>query len=88
MPKSYSISIVHLRVAITKLTIEEFIPLCKQFPVFDVRSEGEFEHAHIPGAYSLPLFNNEERKQEEGKGKAGACCFVEFSKKKALAQNE
>lgn len=76
MPKSYSISIVHLRVAITKLTIEEFIPLCKQFPVFDVRSEGEFEHAHIPGAHSLPLFNNEERKivgtayKQESKQKA------------------
>ncbi len=31
-------------------------------PVFDVRSLGEYEQAHIPGAYSLPLFSNEERK--------------------------
>ena len=27
----------------------------------DARSEGEFEHAHIPGARSLPLLNNEDR---------------------------
>jgi len=32
------------------------------YPVFDVRSPGEYDHAHIPGAYSLPLFSNEERK--------------------------
>jgi tRNA 2-selenouridine synthase len=30
-------------------------------PVIDVRSPAEFEHAHIPGAISFPLFNNEER---------------------------
>jgi len=30
-------------------------------PVIDVRSPAEFEHARIPGAYSLPLFSNEER---------------------------
>ena len=27
----------------------------------DARSEGEFEQAHIPGAHSLPLLNNEDR---------------------------
>lgn len=31
-------------------------------PIFDVRSPGEFNHAHIPNANSLPLFNDEERK--------------------------
>lgn len=31
------------------------------FLTIDVRSEGEFEHAHIPHAVNLPLFNNEER---------------------------
>ena len=30
--------------------------------MIDVRSPGEFEHARIPGALSLPLFSNEERK--------------------------
>lgn len=48
--------------AIQKLTIEEFLQLSKQHPVFDVRSPGEFTHAHIPGAISLPLFTDEERK--------------------------
>ena len=28
----------------------------------DVRSPGEYNHAHIPGAYNLPLFTDEERK--------------------------
>ncbi len=48
--------------AITKLTIEEFLLLAKDYPVLDVRSPGEFKHAHIPGALSLPLFTDEERK--------------------------
>lgn len=30
--------------------------------LLDVRSPGEYEHAHIPGAYSLPLFTNDERR--------------------------
>ena len=47
---------------VEKITIEKFIPLSKEFPIIDVRSEGEYNHAHIPNAYSLPLFNNEERK--------------------------
>jgi len=29
--------------------------------IIDVRSPAEFEHAHIPTALNLPLFNNEER---------------------------
>lgn len=49
--------------AITKLKIEEFLNLSKQYPVLDVRSPGEYLHAHIPGAHSLPLFTDEERKQ-------------------------
>ncbi|MEP7108735.1 MAG: tRNA 2-selenouridine(34) synthase MnmH [Ferruginibacter sp.] len=36
--------------------------LSQQYPVLDVRSPGEFTHAHIPGAYNLPLFTDEERK--------------------------
>lgn len=47
---------------IEKIKIEKFIELSFRFPVLDVRSEGEFEHAHIPGAYNISLFNNEERK--------------------------
>ncbi|MDA0717109.1 MAG: tRNA 2-selenouridine(34) synthase MnmH [Cyanobacteria bacterium] len=30
-------------------------------PIVDVRSPGEFEQGHIPGAVSLPLFSDEER---------------------------
>jgi tRNA 2-selenouridine synthase len=47
--------------AIKKLTIEEFLQLAKRHPVLDVRSPGEYAHAHIPGAGSLPLFSDEER---------------------------
>ncbi|MGC4101049.1 tRNA 2-selenouridine(34) synthase MnmH [Ferruginibacter sp.] len=48
--------------AVQKLTIEDFLLLAKQHPVFDVRSPGEYVHAHIPNAISLPLFTDEERK--------------------------
>jgi tRNA 2-selenouridine synthase len=47
--------------AIQKISVEEFVKLSLTHPVFDVRSEAEFSHAHIPGAHNLPLFNNEER---------------------------
>ncbi len=33
----------------------------REIPIIDVRSPGEFEKAHIPGAVSIPLFNNDER---------------------------
>lgn len=48
---------------IQKITIEEFLPLAKQHPVLDVRSPGEYAHAHIPAAHSFALFSDEERKQ-------------------------
>jgi tRNA 2-selenouridine synthase len=48
--------------AIEKKHIEQFLELAKKHPVIDVRSPGEYNHAHIPGAYSLPLFTDEERK--------------------------
>jgi len=47
---------------IQKITIEQFLELSTQHPVLDVRSPGEYLQAHIPGAYSLPLFTDEERK--------------------------
>lgn len=61
---------------VTRLLIEDFIAMAKQHPVFDVRSEGEYQHACFPNAHSLPLFNNEERKvvgtayKQESKQKA------------------
>jgi tRNA 2-selenouridine synthase len=48
--------------AIEKIHIEQFLQLAKHYPVLDVRSPGEYRHAHIPDAYSLPLFTDEERK--------------------------
>ena len=48
--------------AIEKITVEKFIALSQQHPTIDVRSESEYNHAHIPGAINLPLFNDEERK--------------------------
>ncbi len=45
-----------------QIDIKEFLLLAGQYPVLDVRSPGEYMHAHIPGAYNLPLFSDEERK--------------------------
>lgn len=47
---------------IEKISVDAFVAHAKVYPVIDVRSEAEFGHAHIPGAWNLPLFNNEERK--------------------------
>ena len=47
--------------AIEKINIEYFLELSKHYTVIDVRSPAEYKHAHIPGAYSLPLFTDEER---------------------------
>ncbi|MDE3234456.1 MAG: tRNA 2-selenouridine(34) synthase MnmH [Bacteroidota bacterium] len=48
--------------AATRLFVEEFLQLAIQYPVLDVRSPGEYSHAHIPGAHTFPLFTDEERK--------------------------
>jgi tRNA 2-selenouridine synthase len=48
--------------AVEKINIEKFQALANNHPVIDVRSPAEYNHAHIPGAYSLPLFSDEERK--------------------------
>jgi tRNA 2-selenouridine synthase len=50
------------RMAITKIDIELFLKLANEYPVLDVRSPGEYNHAHIPGALSFPLFTDEERR--------------------------
>ncbi|WP_395768430.1 tRNA 2-selenouridine(34) synthase MnmH [Aquirufa sp.] len=46
-----------------KLNTEAFLDAAMHFPILDVRSPGEFERAHIPGAISFPIFDNEERAQ-------------------------
>ncbi|MCK9629437.1 MAG: rhodanese-like domain-containing protein [Bacteroidales bacterium] len=42
-------------------SVEEFFKRAESLPIIDVRSPGEFEHAHIPGALSLPLFSDIEK---------------------------
>lgn len=48
--------------AAEKITIDRFLELAELYPVLDVRSPGEYQRAHIPGAISFPLFTDEERK--------------------------
>ena len=43
------------------VTAAEFLDLSNRFPVIDVRSPSEFEQGHIPGAYNLALFDDNER---------------------------
>lgn len=73
--------------AIKRISVDEFLELAKQHPVLDVRSPGEFEHAHIPNAHSLPLFTDEERKvvgtayKQESREKAIKIGLKYFGKK-------
>lgn len=46
---------------INTITIIDFFRLTESVPLVDVRTLAEFEHGHIPGAFNLPLFSNEER---------------------------
>lgn len=48
--------------AIEKISIQAFLQMSAHYPVLDVRSPGEYRHAHLPGAFSFPLFSDEERK--------------------------
>jgi tRNA 2-selenouridine synthase len=43
------------------ISLDEFLALRKQFPVVDVRSEGEYQEGHIRSAVNIPLLNNAER---------------------------
>lgn len=47
---------------VEQINIEKFLSLSRELPVLDVRSPGEYLNAHIPGAFSLPLFTDEQRK--------------------------
>ncbi|ASJ20249.1 tRNA 2-selenouridine(34) synthase MnmH [Brachyspira hampsonii] len=46
------------------IDIEEFLELANydELPIIDVRSPIEYNHAHIPNAYNVYLFNDKERK--------------------------
>lgn len=41
--------------------IESFLNENKELPIIDVRSPGEFEKGHVPGAVNLPIFTDLER---------------------------
>ncbi len=45
-----------------RIEVNEFLELAKTALVLDVRSPSEYDHAHIPGAISFPLFTDDERK--------------------------
>lgn len=47
---------------VTRLPIESFLEQVQHTLILDVRSPAEYGHAHLPGAISLPLFTDEERK--------------------------
>ena len=47
---------------VKRIDIDQFLSLAASHPILDVRSPGEYQHAHIPGAISFPLFTDEERK--------------------------
>lgn len=48
--------------AVTSITVEDFIEMAQTYLVVDVRSPKEYKHAHFPSALSVPLFSDEERK--------------------------
>ncbi len=56
---------------VKQLSSDEFLENAQALPVIDVRSPGEYDHAHIPRAVSIPLFDNEERAQVGTKYKNG-----------------
>lgn len=44
-----------------RIAIEDYIHQHQPLPLIDVRAPLEFEEGHIPKAYSMPLFSDEER---------------------------
>ncbi|SEF77191.1 tRNA 2-selenouridine(34) synthase MnmH [Algoriphagus boritolerans] len=43
------------------ISLDQFLSLREQIPMVDARSEGEFAQSHIPGAFNLPILNDQER---------------------------
>lgn len=44
-----------------RLSVKEFLEKSKDIALIDVRTPKEFEEGHIPGAFNIPIFTNEER---------------------------
>jgi tRNA 2-selenouridine synthase len=61
---------------LNKIDILKFLELAKNIPVVDVRSPSEFKTGHIPGAFNIPLFEDNEREsvgtkyKKDGRDKA------------------
>jgi len=50
-----------MSVTLNKIQAEEFLKPGSSVPVVDVRSPGEYNLGHIPGAVNIPLFNDMQR---------------------------
>lgn len=48
--------------SINRVDIINFLEFATKHPVLDVRSPSEYNHAHLPGAISFPIFTDHERK--------------------------
>lgn len=46
---------------VEKIDIASFFKMTEKVPLFDVRTPAEFSKGHIPNAFNLALFSNEER---------------------------
>lgn len=46
---------------IKRISISDFFEKYSEIQLLDTRTPAEFEKGHIPGAFNLPLFSNEER---------------------------
>ena len=44
-----------------KISIEDFLEKAGNYAIIDVRTPNEFQKGHIPSAFNIPLFSNEER---------------------------
>ncbi|MDX8340356.1 tRNA 2-selenouridine(34) synthase MnmH [Draconibacterium sp. IB214405] len=60
-----------------EISVSDYIQLATKVPLVDVRSPGEYEKGHIPGAFSIPLFSNDERA-------AVGTVYVQQSKEEAI----
>jgi tRNA 2-selenouridine synthase len=47
--------------SVRSVDLDMFLDMAGTIPVIDVRSPAEYEHAHIPLAHNIPLFNDDER---------------------------
>jgi len=48
-------------IGLKSLSIHEALPQLQNYCIIDVRSPGEFAIGHIPGAFNVPLFEDQER---------------------------